>query len=211
MTKTFYSVLFLFFFGFLNLGTAQNTFKKNEFAIFTGIIRNEVLFGYGNNLGIEAHHSFTKKIGIAASISLGNGYKNYSDKYGKTRPFFYSTDKLEMTFAPFKRGKWRISAGLAHQYLPDVSFLGNAEPYIICIPSPSAIAFYARLVERRAKLNKIDVHLLGYSCSIERQIRINSRRNLLIRLDNSFFSGKTGLSVYLGKVWVTSLNVGWVF
>jgi hypothetical protein len=97
MTKISYIPLILCFFGFLNLGTAQTASKQNEFAIFTGISQNTILNGRGNNLGIEAYHSITIKIGIAASTSLGNGYKNYSDKYGKTRPFFYSTNKLELT------------------------------------------------------------------------------------------------------------------
>jgi hypothetical protein len=210
MNKIFYFLLFLFFFGYLNLGIAQNTSKKNEFSIFSGISQSTILFHYGNNLGVEAHHLFTKKIGISASINLANGYKNHSDKYGKVRPFFYSNNELELTFAPFKKGNWRFSAGVAHQYLPDVSFLGNSVFFEICTgPIPSSLIIEE--VARRAKVNPMDLHLFGYSFSIQRKIRINASRNLLIRFDNSFFNGDARLHFLLDKPGVTNLSVGWVF
>jgi hypothetical protein len=123
----FYASIFLFL-STINLVSAQNRLKKNEFSLFTGVTQNSILFGLGNNLGLEAQHSFSQKIGIAASINVGNGYKNYADKYVKVKTFFYSTDKVELTFSPFRKGKWRFGAGLAHHYVPDVLFLGNVYP-----------------------------------------------------------------------------------
>jgi hypothetical protein len=165
---------------------AQNTSKRNEFSIYTGINKNDLMVTKGNTLGAEVQHKFNKKLGVAVSWTLGNGYKIYYRDDPRNTAYWYMTNSLSLTLSPFKKDKWRLGAGYVNQYLPDASFLTMYLPWCGTGFSNEQLSGFTKTY-LRIRNSHINFH--GINCYIQRKIRISKSNNLFFRLDLSKFGG----------------------
>jgi hypothetical protein len=208
MKKIYIYTTIIAFLGTINLISAQNVARRNEFSICTGVNKNELMDTYGNDLGLEMQHNFNRKMSLAAAWTLGNGYKIYYRNDPRNKTYYYNTFGLSMNFSPFKSNKWRFGAGYINQFLQNASFLSMYLPWCATGMSDEQLRASADLYQRTKTSS---FNFSGINLNIQRKFRVTKRNNILVRLEMSQFGGVSEL-FYVDKYpRIMSFNVGWGF